>query len=98
MGAPAWLECLGVGRAGPGLILMWKLRGHIQQWNLGVPGQPLTHFPTAGGSEGVDGSFRSLLGVLRSQRMTSPLRSSPGQCSSVSWLLLPAPWATSPLW
>ena len=37
MGAPAWLECLGVGRAGPGLILMWKLRGHIQQWNLGVP-------------------------------------------------------------
>lgn len=39
--APALLEFLGVGRVGLGVILMWKLRGHIQPWNLGVPSAAL---------------------------------------------------------
>ena len=55
------LAFLGVGRVGLALILMWRLTGHIQPWNLGVLGQPWTHFLTAGAFEGVDGSFQSLL-------------------------------------
>ena len=64
---------LGAGRVGLALILMWRLMGHIQQWNLGVPGQPWTHFLTAGAFEGVDGSFQSLLEGVWSQKMPSPL-------------------------
>ena len=67
------LAFLGAGRVGLALILMWRLRGHIQQWNLGVPGQPWTHFLTAGAFEGVDRSFQSLLERLWSQKMPSPL-------------------------